>query len=169
MPGQLNVDGRIWSPSEKVLRGTTLALQLGILALLGLATWPGRRAALLSAPQQGFLQYGQVGAVVCAMLLLSPMSSKAHFAALILPVSFILANVFTRRRDPVVVAMLALMLVAGSFTVKGLWSRHLGDQFLVRGNVCWTTLACLIATLRTIRQRAIPASPPSGPGDPSTA
>jgi len=53
-----------------------------------------------------------------------------------------------------VAAMLALMLVAGSLTVKGLWSRHLGDQFLVRGNVCWTTLACLIATLRTIRQRA---------------
>ncbi len=158
VPGQLNVDGRIWSPSERVLRYTTLALQLGIVALVGLATWPGRRAALLPAQQQGFLQYGQVGAVVCAMLLLSPMSSKAHFAALILPVSFILADLFTRRRDPVVVAMLALMLVAGSFTVKGIWGAHLGDQFLVRGNVCWATLACLIATLRTIRQRLPPPS-----------
>jgi hypothetical protein len=154
LPGELNVDGRIWSPSETVLRRTTLGLQLGIVVLVGLATWRGRRAALLPTQEQGFLQYGQVGAVVCAMLLLSPMSSKAHFAALILPVSFILADLFTRRRDPVVAAMLALMLVAGSLTVKGLWSRHLGDQFLVRGNVCWTTLACLIATLRTIRQRA---------------
>jgi hypothetical protein len=154
LPRQLNIDGRIWSPSETVLRYTTLGLQFGILVLLALATWPVRRAALLPATQQGFLQYGQVGAVVCAMLLLSPMSSKAHFSALILPVSFILADLFTRRRDPLVVAMLALMLLLGSFTVKGIWSRHLGELFLVCGNVCWTTLACLIATLRTIRQRA---------------
>jgi hypothetical protein len=88
------------------------------------------------------------------MLLLSPMSSKAHFAALILPVSFVLADLFTRRRDPVVLVMLGVVLVAGTFTAKGLWSEQLGDQFLVRGNVCWTTLACLIATWRTIRQRA---------------
>ncbi len=165
MPGQLNIDGRIWNPSETVLRYTTLGLQLGIVVLVGLATWQGRRAALLSPQELGFLQYGQVGAVVCAMLLLSPMSSKAHFAALILPVSFVLADLLTRRRDPLVVAMLGLMLVVGSLTVKGVWGEHLGDQFLVRGNVCWTTLACLIATLRTIRQRAIPPSPPSGPAD----
>jgi hypothetical protein len=154
LPGELNIDGRIWSPSENVLRGTTLALQLGILILVGLATWPARKAARLPAPQQGFLQYGQVGAVVCAMLLLSPMSSKAHFAALILPISFILADLLTRRRDPLVVVMLAVMLAAGSLTAKGIWSENLGSQFLVRGNVCWTALACLIATLRTIRQRA---------------
>jgi hypothetical protein len=154
LPGQLEVDGRIWSPSENVLRATTMSLQLGVLVLIGLATWPTRRATLLPAEQQGFLQYGQVGAAVCAMLLLSPMSSKAHFAALILPVSFILADLLTRRRDPLVVAMLAVMLVAGSGTAKGFWGQHLGDLFLVCGNVCWTTVACLIATLRTIRQRA---------------
>jgi hypothetical protein len=154
LPRQLQVDGRIWNPSQSVLRRTTLALQIGVLLLVGLATWPGRRAARLPVPQQGFLQYGQVGAVVCAMLLLSPMSSKAHFAALVLPISFVLADLFTRRRDPVVVVMLAVMLAAGSLTAKGIWNEDLGNQFLVRGNVCWTALACLIATLRTIRQRA---------------
>jgi hypothetical protein len=50
--------------------------------------------------------------------------------------------------------MLVVMLVVGSGTAKGFWGQHLGDLFLVCGNVCWATVACLIATLRTIRQRA---------------
>jgi hypothetical protein len=154
-------DVRIWSPSPKVLKATTVSLQLGVLAFLGVALWPTRRS--LTCDEQRFVRFGQGGVVVCAMLLLSPMSSKAHFAALVLPMSICVADFLYRRRDPLVGAGFVIVTIASSFTVKGIWGAAAGNLFLAYGSVCWSTVLCMLLTVRVIRHCGSPRSSPVEP------
>lgn len=174
--GDVGMDARLWAPSPPVRVAAILAMQLAVLALLAWGTWPRSASPRLNTsgtecqgrlvgpglpdPERAFLRFGEASAVVCAMLLLSPMSSKAHFAVLLLPVSFTLADFLYRRRDPLTGAALVVILLVSSLTVKGIWGTALGDQFLARGSVCWATVACLLATVRTLRQRQrVPLEP----------
>jgi hypothetical protein len=143
-------DIHLWEPSPRVLKGITTAMQLGVLALLGAALWPPRHT--LTPDQQRFVRFGQGGAVLCAMLLLSPMSSKPHFAALILPLSVCVGEFLYRRRDPVLVAGFIVLTFVSSLTVKGIWGTYVGNVFLSYGSVCWSTLLCMFLTTRVVRR-----------------
>jgi len=175
--GDVGMDVRLWAPSPQVRVATIFAAQLGVLVLLAWGTRITRTSTPRAAvprgvgcpgrlvrpcrpdPETAFLRFGEASAVVCAMLLLSPMSSKAHFAVLLLPVSFTLADFLYRplssgrRRDPLVAAAFVVMLLVSSLTVKGLWGPPLGDRILAHGSVCWATVACLLATVRTLVNR----------------
>jgi hypothetical protein len=147
-------DIHLWDASPTMLKALSVTLQLGVLALLGVALWPRREQ--LSPEEQRFIRFGQGGVVTCAMLLLSPMSSKAHFAVLVLPMSVCVADFVYRRRDPVVGVGFALVFVMSSLTVKGVWGSELGNMFLSYGSVCWSTLLCMLLTVRVIRSCQLP-------------
>ncbi len=94
---------------------------------------------------------GQAGAVVCGMVLLSPMSSKSHFCVLLLPLAYAVAVWGgAGRRDRWLACLLVFVFIAGTCTVKGLVGRALGGQLLALGAVTWTAVATLAATLRAL-------------------
>jgi len=163
------MDARIWSPGAALRTRTTLALQLAVMAILAWGTWPRRAFAALAPQEQAVQRFGEGGAVICAMLLLSPMSSKAHFAALLLPVAFCMAHFLYRRRDPWLAAAFVVMLLISSMTVKGIWGTTLGDKILARGSVCWTALLCLLITVRVLRDRLRTAQPATTAAEASPA
>ena len=131
------------------------------LALMGVTAWrfgrPGR--------EQSRWQLGaEAAALVCLMLMLSPMSSKAHYVVLVLP-CLLFARWFVELRQtaaqgfqpdsrlgfrrPLVwplAALLAILLVTGPLTSKGLTGKTLGDLTLAWGFPTWFALALLAAT-----------------------
>ena len=123
--GVAHPDVMLWNPSDDVLRWTTLAGNALVLLLILFACWPAwTRGRDLMPRELAFRRFGEVACVVCGMLLLSPMSSKSHFCVLLLPITFCVADFLYRKRDPVVGALLALVFVSGTLTVKG----HLGTR-----------------------------------------
>ncbi len=68
-------------------------------------------------------------AVCCLMLLLSPMTGKAHFVVMLLP-CFLLARLAVIEGDRRLWFILALMAVAGPLTTKGILGRDLGGAVL---------------------------------------
>lgn len=138
-------DVRLWAPSPRLSKFGLVAAQVGIVAWLWLTTRRSlaNRANTLALP---YRRLGEGSAVVSAMLLLSPMSSKAHFCVLLLPIAFCLADFLHRRRDWFVGCMLVLLFVLGAATAKGIVGRELGSAFLARGSVTWCALASLLGT-----------------------
>ena len=143
-------DVSLWQPGETALRSVILAAQLGVVALIGFGTRRSARAA--ETPEQlGYERLGEAALVVCGMVLLSPMSSKAHFGVLLLPIAHQLAALFGRRRDAVVIACLVGVFALGTLTSKGLLGSELGNAVLARGSVTWCALLALLGSLRVIR------------------
>jgi len=85
------------SQRGRVILGT----QLAVLALLLTATWRPRR----QAADDWLRTLGQGSAVACAMVLLSPMSSKPHFCTLVIPLSAAWMCHLHRRRDWLLIAL----------------------------------------------------------------
>jgi hypothetical protein len=97
---------------------------------------------------------GEGAVLVCAMVLLSPMSSKTHFCVLLAPIAFCLADFCYRRRDPLVGTALVVVFLFGTMTVKGLLPSQWGELVISYGSVTWCALAMLLASGRILRQRA---------------
>jgi hypothetical protein len=93
------------------------------------------------------LAHATIGAT--AMPLLSPMSSKSHFGVLLLPVAYCLAELWRRRRDPLVVGLLVVMFITGTLTVKGIVGTAGGRFILGYGTVTICALAAFAAAVRT--------------------
>lgn len=141
------------------------------IALLAVTLWTGGRPGggdALRTTGPGRQRFGmESGMVACLMLLLSPQSSKAHFAILVLPVmQLVRAAVMERSR----VAQISVCLLAGlgPLTVKGLVGSEMGDQLLLWGAPAFFTLATLI-TLWSLRlwqsseREAVPWLPQPSP------
>jgi hypothetical protein len=79
------------------------------------------------------------------MLLLSPMSSKAHYVVLVLP-CMLFARALIERRRAGLRLLLPLLLITGPLTSKGLTGKTLGDLTLAWGFPTWFALALLAAT-----------------------
>ena len=94
----------------------------------------------------GLKRFGQVGAVLCGMLLLSPMSSKSHFAILIVPISFCILELIRDRRKVIIGTQLGIIFFVSTLTTKDIIGRQLGNEILALGSVTWITLITLIAT-----------------------
>ena len=160
---------------DAVLAPETVAamrwLTYGIaLALVAATAWrfgrPGREWSRLEVGAES-------AAVVCLMLLLSPMSSKAHYVVLVLP-CILFARWFVERRQAVgqafqpdsqaslrrpLTALLAVLLVTGPLTSKGLTGKALGDLTLAWGFPTWFALALLAVTWLILPRTRAKSSP----------
>ncbi len=145
-------DVSLWHPSEAVLRGVTLALQLGLLMILAACTHGGRTRGL-RPDELATQRIGEFALVLCAMSLLSPMSSKAHFCVLALPIAYCLSDFLFRRHSAVLGALLLIVFILGTLTVKNMIGRRLGNLFLAYGSVMWCTVALLLATIYVMHNR----------------
>ena len=95
-------------------------------------------------------RFSEGALIVCGMLLLSPMSSKAHFFLLLLP-AVLMARLFVwERRDWVVGSILVLMFLYGTLSVKDLIGTEAGHAVLATGSVTWCALLAMIGTWRVM-------------------
>jgi hypothetical protein len=123
--------------------GTMRALTYGASALLLASTaWflgkPGRSVEVEPAVGNKELQigYSQTGveaaAIVCLMLLLSPMTSKAHYIVLLLP-CMIYARALCEQRRTALWLLLPGLICAGPLNSKEIIGKQLGDLTLAWG------------------------------------
>jgi hypothetical protein len=126
----------------------TLALELLVVGWLAWCTWPRRLRVVDS--ERGLVALTQVGMVTCAMLLLSPMSSSQHFAALLVPITACTTYCLFCRRDPFIVAVLLLVFVFGALAARDLLGQYsIWPQAI--GCKTWLCLALLVACGRMVR------------------
>lgn len=129
----------------------TALASLAVLGLIGMVAWPSRSVGLTDGALSR-RRFGEAGAVLCGMVLLSPMSSKSHFCVLLWPLAFCVDHWLRHRSRgarPVGVLLLAIFLL-GTCTIKGLLGRPAGNWFLAHGSVTWTAALTLVATGLTL-------------------
>ncbi len=114
------------------------------LALLAATAWLMRRPAGVSPLNRGGeLQVAiDAGAVLSLMVLISPMSSKAHYVVLLLP-ALVIARLAVERRTAALVAVTAALLITGTLTSKGVISKPIGETLALWGLPTYFPLACL--------------------------
>jgi hypothetical protein len=120
------------------IRVMTYAAILGCLAV---TAWrfgrPGRVAESLSTSRDSpWITCVEVSAVLCLMLMFSPMTSKSHFAVLVLP-TLLLAQRLIERRERAMWALAALLLVTGPLSTRDLIGRAWCDTTLFWGWPTW--------------------------------
>jgi alpha-1,2-mannosyltransferase len=141
------------------LRAVLLAAQALVLALIAVGVLAAGRAVRSAEDRrdaQRAVGLGEVAAIACGMVLLSPQSSKAHFCVWLFPVAFVVDRLLRGRRDLVALLLLAAGAAAG-LLAKDVLGERLGNRLLAFGNVTWATVLFLLATVRclwTTRPRA---------------
>ncbi len=149
--GECTVENTGAAVSPLTVRAVLLGSEflLFVLAVRALGR-PFRPAA---DPNNEVLEYG---VVLASMLLLSPMSSIAHFGTLVVP-GFCLARRAINQRDAVLTALLLAAATAGLASNKDLLGGNLYTVALWGGCVMLNTLALLAGCLRELR-RAVPVA-----------
>lgn len=142
----------LWSLHGLALKIVTVFVQLTVLLLVLLATRRSHDFEHGTSGAADLRRFGEVGAVLCGMLLLSPMSSKSHFGVLIVPLSFCVVELLQDPRRAVIAVHLGLIFLVGTLTTKGMIGRDLGSQVLALGSVTWCTVLTLTATLYALRR-----------------
>lgn len=143
-----------------------LALQLGVLGAIAFGIRGAARAVRTAADPaaaQRTLGLGEVAAIACGMVLLSPQSSKAHFCIWIFPAAFLADRLLRGRRDVLLWLSVGAAVLLGPLGSKGLLGGDLGNKLLAYGNVTWCTVLLLIATVRTLTTSAAPRAPSGEP------
>lgn len=121
------------------------------LLLLAVTAWQfGKPARLTRAEDGEGLAPGacpriaiEAAAVVCLMLLLSPMSSKTHYVVTILPLLWI-ARAVVEQRGRWIRWLLVPLAICGPLSTKGLLGKGWGDLTLAWGMPTWFALFCLL-------------------------
>jgi hypothetical protein len=132
------------SVAPGTIRVTLLAVE--VLLLLLAVSLVGRPFRASADPDRETLEYG---IVLCLMLLLSPMSSAAHFCTLLLP-GMCLARRLAVSRDRILLVLLAAALTAAVLSNKDLIGQKLYTTALWGGCVMFNTLFLLAASLREL-------------------
>lgn len=136
----------LWQLEAGQLRALTISLQL---AIVGFLAWATRlRVAKDSDLDPGWIALGQVGMVLCAMLLLSPMSSSQHFCVLLVPVTVCVVHWLYVRRDWTMGLALAAVFVLGALPARDLLGRFFGDACQAAGCKTFCTLILFWASSR---------------------
>ncbi|MFO0865175.1 MAG: glycosyltransferase family 87 protein, partial [Gemmataceae bacterium] len=132
------------------------SIMVGQLAVLGWLTWICRRkwTDQVNEAERPTILFGQMSAVLLGMVLLSPTSIKTHFAVMLFPMAFCLADYVWRKRDRFVGAVLLMQILLGTLTAKGIIGTKRGDLILSYGTVTWCAIGLLLATGHIILQRA---------------
>jgi hypothetical protein len=133
----------------QLLRGWVYGCQL--LLLSGVLWVCGRPFRTLAAEPDGRRQASEAGIVLLLMLLLSPMSSKAHFGTMIVP-GFCLARVALNSRSRVLGVVLVGSILLGLASNKDPLGEKLYTLSLWYGVVTWQTLLLLIGCLIGLRR-----------------
>lgn len=108
----------------------------------------------------------EASALVCLMLLASPMSSKAHYVVLLLP-SLVLARGLVEGRSRTYWRLLAPLALLGPLTAKDITGKVVGEWLLMWGGPTWFVCLLLIAMWlapigrRASRKNSCHAPPPS--------
>jgi hypothetical protein len=128
-------------------------------ALIAATTWtfgaPGKKDSVRSFTDATVawsdLATGiETSALACLMLLLSPMSSKAHYVVLILPCMLLARAAVDGRCDWK--RWLLPLVVLGPLTAKGFTGKATGDLLLAWGFPTWFVLVLLTAMWRLRRE-----------------
>jgi hypothetical protein len=135
------VDGgdRAW-----LVKLLTYSSYLVLLCGLGWMLWRNRATSSHIAGNSVERTVVESSAVICLMLLLSPMTSKAHFVILTLPV-LLVAQWSVERPSWRWCLTLAGLLVTGPLAAKDLVGREWGTLALAWGLPTWHTLLLLVA------------------------
>ncbi|MDP7004831.1 MAG: glycosyltransferase family 87 protein [Phycisphaerales bacterium] len=88
--------------------------------------------------------------IVCGMLLISPMSSKAHFFVLLLPATIMVRYYLWEYRDKLIATILIIMFFYGTLSTKGFIGNVAGHAVLETGSVTWCTLLAMLGTWRVM-------------------
>jgi hypothetical protein len=137
--------------------GTARQLQLTVLgigaALVALTAWrcgrPFRRAGTLGPQSAPPIAWSlertpiEAGAIVALMLLLSPMSGKAHYAVLFLPI-FLICRLHAEQHGLGIRLVAIALWLTGPLVAKDLLGKTLGDLLLAWGVTTWFAIFCLI-------------------------
>ncbi|MCC7396397.1 MAG: DUF2029 domain-containing protein [Planctomycetes bacterium] len=133
-------------------RVVALVAQLAVLGLITLGVLAAHRrvrAAADAKVAQGLVGLGEVAAIACGMVLLSPQSSKSHFCVWLLPAAYLAERLLRCGRDRVTWALVISALIVTSLA-KDLVGKQLGNLVLAYGNVTWATVLLLVATVRCL-------------------
>jgi Glycosyltransferase family 87 len=134
-----------------VLRAGVVGLE-AVLCLLVLAVCRGPFRRLTHDSKCGIpLETAEYSIVLMLMLLLSPMSSKAHFGVLILP-GFLLARSALHTGSRLQWASLLLAVTLALLSNKDPLGEDLYTLTLWYGTATWQTLALLVGNLAVIQQ-----------------
>lgn len=135
-----------------VFRIVQLGMQLLVLAAIAFGIHRAShfvRGAAEPGMAQRLVGLGEVAAVACGMVLLSPQSSKSHFCVWLFPVAFLADRLLRGRRDGVAWLLFAAAAVIG-LLAKDMLGKNLGNAVLGYGNVTWATVLFLLATVRCL-------------------
>jgi Glycosyltransferase family 87 len=103
--------------------------------------WPGNPSNLNTTATPQFAL--EASMILCAMLLLSPMSSKAHFGILILP-AFCLARMLESKQKALAIFFLAIPLMMGILLNKDLSGSNIYTLLLWVAGVTWSTISLFL-------------------------
>jgi hypothetical protein len=144
-PDKDAVDVRITTLTSGTISIITLFARAMILGAVCIAFLQPSKAPVV------FRRFCEGALLVSAMLLLSPMSSKAHFFLLLLPAVVMVRTYIWEKRDWVLTIIFISMFVYGTLTVKDLIGTDAGHAVLATGSVTWCTLLAMLGTWRVMR------------------
>ncbi len=151
--------------------GIEAVLLIGSFLLMGFAR-PAAAGIPAGGPSDGGGEVGpprtalECSIVVLLMVLLSPMSSKPHFATLVLP-GFALARQMVTRRSAVLGAILIAAILSGFISIKDLWGRDWASLTLWYGAVTSSALFALLGCAVGLVQARTPMGEATAPGQSS--
>jgi hypothetical protein len=138
--------------SPTVFRVVLGLCQLAVLATIAVGVRAAARTVRNAADAvlaQRLVGLGEVAAIACGMVLLSPQSSKSHFCVWLFPVAFVADRLLRGPFDRAAALLLGLGAVVG-LLAKGLVGSEAGNLLLGFGNVAWATVLFLLATVRCL-------------------
>jgi len=144
-PNKDAVDVRIMTLSSQAIYIITNMARIGVMGVLFFALYKPSNQPLI------FRRFCEGAILVCAMLLLSPMSSKAHFFLLLLPGCVMMRFWMWEKKDWILTSIFIIMFFYGTLTVKDLVGTTIGHAALATGSVTWCTLLAMLGTWRVMR------------------
>jgi hypothetical protein len=135
----------------------------GLLLLAGTCWHFGKPGRLDALPKNDARMSYEAGAIVCLMLLLSPMSSMTHYAVLLLPCLLIARMMMegnsTEGHSARLRWLLAGLVLCGPLASKDLLGKSLGNWTLAWGVPTWFVLLALVGMwlgLKSLRSARTP-------------
>ncbi|MBC8421639.1 DUF2029 domain-containing protein [bacterium] len=126
------------------IKSIILIARICIVGMLVVAIYKPSKAPIV------IRRFSEGALIVCGMLLLSPMSSKAHFFILILPAAIMIQFYLWEKKDKWLAFLLIAIFVYGTLTSKGLIGKEAGRAVLATGSVTWCTFFAMLGTWRVM-------------------
>jgi Glycosyltransferase family 87 len=151
------------SASPRVRKFITLSALASVFIITLLATMRRPPAEQCSVQQSNY-DIAAWSVVLCATLLLSPMSSKQHFCFLMLPIAAAVAQIFSLARTPwhhfFAVGLIGIFLL-GTCLAKDIVGKFLGDYAQAYGSLTLCALLCWGLSLAGLLRDVLGAKQPA--------